>query len=80
MEIQEAFGIPLMLFMIFVAPIWIIMHYRSKRKISEGLSETELNQLNDLSNRAEKMADRIKTLEAILDAESPNWRRDHDKV
>ena len=80
MEIQEAFAVPLMMFMIFVAPIWVIMHYRSKRKMSEGLSETELNQLNDLSNRAEKMADRIKTLEAILDAESPNWRRDHDKV
>jgi phage shock protein B len=56
------------------------MHYRSKRKISEGLSETELNQLNDLSNRAEKMADRIKTLEAILDAESPKWRQEHDKI
>lgn len=80
MDIQQAFAIPLMMFMIFVAPIWVIMHYRSKRKMSEGLSDTELNQLNDLSNRAEKMADRIKTLEAILDAESPNWRRDHDKV
>ena len=78
MEIQEAFAVPLILFMIFVAPIWVIMHYRSKRKISEGLSETELNQLNDLSNRAEKMADRVKTLEAILDAESPNWRREHE--
>ncbi len=78
MGIHEAFGVPLILFMIFVAPIWVIMHYRSKRKISEGLSETELNQLNDLSNRAEKMADRIKTLEAILDAESPNWRREHE--
>lgn len=79
MEIQEAFAVPLMMFMIFVAPIWVIMHYRSKRKMSEGLSETELNQLNDLSNRAEKMADRIKTLEAILDAESPNWRREHER-
>ncbi len=78
MEIQEAFAVPLMMFMIFVAPIWVIMHYRSKRKMSEGLSETELNQLNDLSNRAEKMADRIKTLEAILDAESPHWRREHE--
>jgi phage shock protein B len=80
MDIQEAFAVPMIMFMIFVAPIWVIMHYRSKRKMSEGLSETELNQLNDLSNRAEKMADRIKTLEAILDAESPSWRRDHDKV
>ena len=80
MDIQEAFAVPMIMFMIFVAPIWVIMHYRSKRKMSEGLSESELNQLNDLSNGAEKMADRIKTLEAILDAESPNWRRDHDKV
>jgi phage shock protein B len=79
MEIQEAFAVPLMMFMIFVAPIWVIMHYRSKRKMSEGLSESELSQLNDLSYRAEKMADRIKTLEAILDAESPQWRREHEQ-
>lgn len=78
MEINEFIGIPLILFMIFVAPIWVIMHYRSKNKMSEGLSDTELAQLNDLSSKAEKMADRIKTLEAILDAESPNWRREHE--
>ncbi|MDZ7901831.1 MAG: envelope stress response membrane protein PspB [Rheinheimera sp.] len=78
MDMNEAFGVPLIMFMIFVAPIWVIMHYRSKRKISEGLSDVELNQLNDLSRRAEKMADRIKTLESILDAESPDWRRKHD--
>jgi len=34
MELTEAFAIPAIIFMIFVAPIWIIMHYRSKRKIS----------------------------------------------
>ncbi|MCT6699148.1 envelope stress response membrane protein PspB [Rheinheimera sp. 4Y26] len=78
MEINEFIGIPLILFMIFVAPIWVIMHYRSKNKMSEGLSDSELAQLNDLSGKAEKMADRIKTLEAILDAESPNWRREHE--
>ncbi len=78
MGINEAFSIPLILFIIFVAPIWVIMHYRSKRKISEGLSDVELNQLNDLSRRAERMAERIKTLESILDADSPDWRRKHD--
>lgn len=78
MELTEAFAIPMIIFMIFVAPIWIIMHYRSKRKISEGLSEHELAQLNDLSAKAERMADRISTLESILDAEAPNWRRKHE--
>ena len=75
MDMNEAFGIPLIMFMIFVAPIWVIMHYRSKRKISEGLSDVELNQLNDLSRRAEKMADRNKTRETTVEAESPDWRR-----
>jgi phage shock protein B len=78
MELTEAFAIPAIIFMIFVAPIWIIMHYRSKRKISEGLSEHEIAQLNDLSAKAERMADRINTLEAILDSEAPNWRRRHE--
>ena len=78
MEISEVIGIPFILFMIFVAPIWVIMHYRSKNKMGQGLSDQELTQLNDLAQRAEKMADRIKTLEAILDGESPNWRSQHD--
>ncbi|MDX5406644.1 MAG: envelope stress response membrane protein PspB [Chromatiaceae bacterium] len=78
MDITEVIGIPFILFMIFVAPIWVIMHYRSKNKMGQGLSDQELTQLNDLAQRAEKMADRIKTLEAILDAESPNWRSQHD--
>jgi phage shock protein B len=78
MEISEVIGIPFILFMIFVAPIWVIMHYRSKNKMGQGLSDQELAQLNDLAQRAEKMADRVKTLEAILDAESPTWRTLHD--
>ena len=52
--------------MIVVAPIWLILHYRSKRQISQGFSEEEYVQLSELSELADKMADRIKTLEAIL--------------
>ena len=78
MDVHEIIFVPLILFMIFVAPIWVIMHYRSKNKIGQGLSDQELSQLNELAQRAEKMADRIKTLEAILDAESPKWRAQHD--
>ncbi|KKO50037.1 phage-shock protein [Arsukibacterium sp. MJ3] len=78
MDFSEVIGIPFILFTIFVAPIWVIMHYRSKNKMGQGLSSQELVQLNDLAHRAEKMAERVKTLEAILDAESRNWRSQHD--
>ena len=60
--------------MLLVAPIWLILHYRSKRQITQGFSEEEYKQLSELSELADKMTDRIKTLEAILDAETPDWR------
>ncbi len=60
--------------MLIVAPIWLVLHYRSKKQVSQGLSEEEYLQLSELSETADKMADRIKTLEAILDAETPDWR------
>jgi phage shock protein B len=65
---------PIIIFMIIVAPIWLILHYRSKRQVSQGLSEEEYVELSELSELADKMVDRIQTLEAILDAETPDWR------
>lgn len=65
---------PLIIFMIFVAPIWLILHYRSKKQVNQGLSAEEYAELEDLAGKAEKMADRIQTLEAILDSEAPEWR------
>ncbi len=60
--------------MVVVAPIWLVLHYRSKGQVSQGLSEEEYIQLSELSELADKMSDRIQTLEAILDAETPDWR------
>ncbi len=71
---EEIIVAPVIIFMVVVAPIWLVLHYRSKRQISQGFSEEEYIQLADLSELADKMADRIKTLEAILDVETPDWR------
>ena len=60
--------------MIFVAPIWLILHYRSKKQVNQGLSAEEQASLQSLAEQAEKMSDRIQTLEAILDSEAPEWR------
>lgn len=57
-----------------VAPIWLVLHYRSKKQINQGLSEDEYKQLSDLVQLADNMSERINTLESLLDVESPNWR------
>ena len=49
---------PLIIFMIFVAPIWLILHYRSKKQVSQGLSPEDYKSLKELAVRAEKMSDR----------------------
>jgi len=67
-------GVPLILFVLFVAPIWLVLHYRSKKQVSQGLSEEEFLTLQTLAEKAEVMSDRIQTLEKILDAEAPKWR------
>ncbi|MBL4941029.1 MAG: envelope stress response membrane protein PspB [Colwellia sp.] len=72
--VEDIIMAPLIIFMVIVAPIWLVLHYRSKKQVSQGLSEEEYIQLSDLSEMADKMADRIRTLEAILDAETPDWR------
>ncbi|MEQ3513175.1 envelope stress response membrane protein PspB [Pseudoalteromonas sp. SS15] len=71
----EVLVAPIIIFMVIVAPLWLILHYRSKKQVSQGLSEHEHRQLLELANKAEKMAERVETLEALLDQESPQWRR-----
>lgn len=71
---EEVIMAPVIIFMVIVAPIWLVLHYRSKGQVSQGLSEEEYIQLSNLSETADKMADRIQTLEAILDVETPDWR------
>ena len=66
--------VPTVVFMVVVAPIWIIFHYKSKGNVVHGLSNSERADLNEMIETASKMAARIETLESILDVESPSWR------
>lgn len=73
--IVVAFFVPTVIFMVVVAPAWIWMHYRSKQHAQGALTENERAELDTLALQAERMLERIDTLEAILDAETPDWRK-----
>jgi phage shock protein B len=68
--------IPFVFLLMPVWIVWIVMHYRAKGRHGHKLDETEGRRLEELNELAERMAERIKTLETILDAETPEWR-DH---
>jgi phage shock protein B len=71
----EFFFVPTVLFLVIVAPIWIVMHYRSVNRSSRSLSEDDRESIDTMLVTVDKLNERIASLEAILDADHPNWRQ-----
>jgi phage shock protein B len=65
--------VPLILFLVVVMPIWLILHYRSKRTVVSAAPPADGDH-GELVATARRMEERIRTLERILDADYPNWR------
>ena len=61
-DVVIAFFVPTIVFLVIVAPLWILMHYRSKQRARGELSAEERQLLELLSVRAERMGERIETL------------------
>ncbi len=67
----EIWGI---IFLSVVAPLWLIFHYTTKAKAAKGLTKEDETMLRELWESANRMEDRILTLERILDADARGWR------
>ena len=76
MNLLEMLFVPMVLFMVIVAPTWIVMHYRSVNRSSSQLSEDDRQALEEMLVAVDQIADRIESLESILDADHPNWRQE----
>ncbi len=64
----------LILFLVVVAPIWIIRHYNANRDDATALAGQQKMILEELEKTAKRMEERMTTLEEILDADVPNWK------
>ena len=63
--------VPLILFAVIVAPIWIIAHYTTRWRMAKSLTPEDEKQFAELWQIAERMEDRMGNIERILDAEAP---------
>jgi len=66
--------VPTLVFVSVVLPLWLILHYRGRRHAASQLNADERCELEALADKAERFAERIEVLEAILDESVPNWR------
>ena len=72
--VTAAIVVPLFILLMVVAPMWLGMHYSAKKQRLAALGGDQSAELERLAQTAERMGERIETLEAILDAETPGWR------
>ena len=64
MEPWELLFVPTVLFMVIVAPIWIVMHYRSLNRSTRSLSEEDRESIEHMLETVDKLTERIGTLVA----------------
>lgn len=69
---MEVVGI---LFMVVVAPVWILLHYITRWKSTKTISNEDETLLVDLWESAEKIEARLNNIERILDTDAPDWRQ-----
>ncbi len=63
-------------FTIFILPIWLFLHYRFKTaQVKYGVADEDLQRLDELQVTAAHLQERVQALESILDTKVPDWRR-----
>jgi phage shock protein B len=66
--------VPAVLFMVIVAPLWLIFHYVTVWKTQRNAGRADQGAVNAMSMTARRLEDRVAALEKLLDAEAPGWR------
>jgi phage shock protein B len=75
MSLYGLLFVPIILFVVVVAPIWIIAHYITRWRQTRMMSSEDEKLLAELWTSVDRMESRINTLERILDAEVADWRK-----
>ncbi|KZB52655.1 envelope stress response membrane protein PspB [Thalassospira xiamenensis] len=77
-----AIAVPLIVFVVVVGPVWVVFHYitlwkrmkAEQQKSSPEHVAKEKEIVAMLKGRAERLENRVETLERLLDAEVAEWR------
>lgn len=73
--VGELLTVALIVFLVIPAPLIIVLHFITKWKQTREMSGGDEKMLEDMWMLSRRLEERIETLETILDAELPDWRR-----
>jgi len=71
----ELLAIAVIVFIAVPAPLFVVLHFITKWKQSREISGGDEQMLEDMWLLAQRLEERLESLETILDNELPDWRR-----
>ena len=74
MGFLQFLAVPAILFMVIVAPLWLIFHYVTVWKTQRNAGRADQGAMDMMWGTARRLEDRVAALEKLLDAEAPGWR------
>ena len=75
MELAELLALAVIIFVAIPAPLFIVLHFITKWKQSREISGGDEKMLEDMWHLAQRLEERLESIETILDSELPEWRR-----
>lgn len=75
MGLGELLALAVIVFIAVPAPLFIVLHFITKWKQSREISGGDEKMLEDVWLLAQRLEERLESLETILDSELPDWRR-----
>ncbi len=75
MGLAELLALAAIVFIAVPAPLFIVLHFITKWKQSREISGGDEKMLEDVWLLAQRLEERLESLETILDSELPDWRK-----
>ncbi len=75
MGLAELLALAVIVFIAVPAPLFIVLHFITKWKQSREISGGDEKMLEDVWLLAQRLEERLESLETILDSELPDWRK-----
>lgn len=66
---------PIVVAILFIGLPWLVLHYMTKWKTAATLTREDENLLDELYDIARRLEDRMTTIERIIAADDPNWKK-----
>lgn len=61
--------------MLFIGLPWLLLHYVTRWKTQGSLTKEDENMLDELYELARRLDERVCTVERVMSADNPDWRK-----